>query len=576
MRSFKALALGLFLALTGVTGAFAQCGTQAPANSVCGNFTGGQALAGYKPVSSLIAPLTPGTTPIVGGTSHGILTNNAGLLGNTVAGVSGQAFMGSTGAEPGWSSTPTLGIPGTTAGQLGLAGLTSGTAILRAQAIAGSAVSLLPTAAGTLVGTSAAPLAIDAATGQISITGLAGGVLAGSTPAFTRTPTLGASGTLGSITFGNATSGLVTVQPVAGALGTVIIGLPAAAGTFAVSATSPLVLGATSGALTCPTCVTSSGGGAISGTAPISVSAAGVVSITSPLPLTNGGTNASLTANNGGIVWSNASQLQIFAGTATARLPLLSGATATPSWGAFTLPASVTSGGVACYTSTTAESSSALLASNGLMIGGGAGVCPSAITAGTNGQLLLGVTSSPPQMATMSQDCSITNAGLITCTKTNNVSFGPAATAAQGQILGIATNTVASAGNIGEFTSASVATPGSALTSGAAQNVTSITLAAGAWDIQAVCGYSRAATTVFTLLICSISTTTGVLDTSNALRFIQQAPNTASPSGPDWSMATTNFRVNISGSTTYFLVTRADFITSTAGAFGAIRATRPF
>jgi hypothetical protein len=58
---------------------------------------------------------------------------------------------------------------------------------------------------------------------------------------------------------------------------------------------------------------------------------------TGQLGLTRGGTAASLTASNGGIVWSNASQLQILSGTATANLPLLSGSTATPSWGSFAL-----------------------------------------------------------------------------------------------------------------------------------------------------------------------------------------------------------------------------------------------
>lgn len=66
---------------------------------------------------------------------------------------------------------------------------------------------------------------------------------------------------------------------------------PTLGGTFANSATAPIVLNSTTGVLTCPTCTTSSGGGAITGTAPISVSAAGVVSITSPLPIANGGTN---------------------------------------------------------------------------------------------------------------------------------------------------------------------------------------------------------------------------------------------------------------------------------------------
>lgn len=50
------------------------------------------------------------------------------------------------------------------------------------------------------------------------------------------------------------------------------------------------------------------------------------------LSLTRGGTNASLTANNGGIFYSTASAAAILAGTATAGLALLSGASTTPTW----------------------------------------------------------------------------------------------------------------------------------------------------------------------------------------------------------------------------------------------------
>lgn len=48
-------------------------------------------------------------------------------------------------------------------------------------------------------------------------------------------------------------------------------------------------------------------------------------------------------------------------------------------------------------------------------------------SAGTNGQVYVGVTSAAPKFSTMSQDCTIANTGVITCTKTNNVSFGTAA-----------------------------------------------------------------------------------------------------------------------------------------------------
>jgi hypothetical protein len=106
--------------------------------------------------------------------------------------------------------------------------------------------------------------------------------------------------------------------------------------------------------------VTSSGGGAITGTAPITVSAAGVVALTTPLALNFGGTNANLTASNGGIVWSNATQLQILAGTATARQMLQSGATATPAWSTAVWPATTAAGTVmASLTANTVTASSA-------------------------------------------------------------------------------------------------------------------------------------------------------------------------------------------------------------------------
>jgi len=64
------------------------------------------------------------------------------------------------------------------------------------------------------------------------------------------------------------------------------------------------------------------------------------IGITGQVALTNGGTNASLTASNGGIFYSTASAGAILAGTATANKMLLSGATTTPSWSTSTIPTS--------------------------------------------------------------------------------------------------------------------------------------------------------------------------------------------------------------------------------------------
>jgi hypothetical protein len=52
-------------------------------------------------------------------------------------------------------------------------------------------------------------------------------------PTYTSTPQLGVSGTLGSVTMGNATSGLLTIEPTTGALGTVVASFPANTGTLA-------------------------------------------------------------------------------------------------------------------------------------------------------------------------------------------------------------------------------------------------------------------------------------------------------------------------------------------------------
>ncbi len=55
--------------------------------------------------------------------------------------------------------------------------------------------------------------------------------------------------------------------------------------------------------------------------------------VTGVLPIANGGTNGTDAADNGGMVWSNASGYKILAHTTTAGLPLVSGNAATPSWG---------------------------------------------------------------------------------------------------------------------------------------------------------------------------------------------------------------------------------------------------
>jgi hypothetical protein len=131
----------------------------------------------------------------------------------------------------------TIGQSGSVLGNIIFAGNTSGAATIKPQAVAGSPTLTLPNTTGTFAVGATAPLALNTTTGNLTITGGSGQVLAGAGPAFTSTPTLGASGTPGSITFGNSTSGTITLQTVGGALGAQVLSMPATTDTLAVLGT---------------------------------------------------------------------------------------------------------------------------------------------------------------------------------------------------------------------------------------------------------------------------------------------------------------------------------------------------
>lgn len=227
----------VLLALSGCSPTFAQCGPILPGGTVCGN----------------------------DGTAQGL-------------------------NEP--LTAPVLGIPGTSTGQLGLAGSSSGAATIVPQAATGSPTLTLPNTSGTLPSTAASPIVLNATTGQLScptcFTG-SGGALTATSPlfltsgvlslqgatgtiaigsggtgsAFSATPTLGVSGsTLGTLTLSGNTSGTAKLTPQAAAGTNTVLTLPNTSGTLADGASLPLVLSATTGNLTCPTCATSTLNGA--------------------------------------------------------------------------------------------------------------------------------------------------------------------------------------------------------------------------------------------------------------------------------------------------------------------------
>lgn len=241
------------------------------------------------------------------------------------------------------------------------------------------------------------------------------------------------------------------------------------------------------------------------------------------IDLAHGGTNANLTASNGGIFYSTATAGAILAGTATARQMLQSGATAAPAWSTATYPATTTI--------------------NRILYSSAANVI-SEITSANGGVLTTSSTGVPS----------------IDTTNFSVLSTGV-------QMKGNNTNTAPPAGFIGEQISSQTSV---ALTTGVTANVTSINITAGIWDLSGI-----------VMVLPSVSITSMIFGTGpNSASFTginfgdngAQANAGASPAGL-FTLSTPSFRVRLTATTTYYLVVQGNFA-GTATAAGRISATR--
>ena len=106
-----------------------------------------------------------------------------------------------------------------------------------------------------------------------------------------------------------------------------------------------------------------------------------------PLSLANGGTNANLTAANGGIVYSSATALAILAPTATANQILMSGSNTTPAWSTATF-ASTYSASTLLYSNGANTVTGLTTADSAVLVTSAAGV-PAWSGTMTNGQLII-------------------------------------------------------------------------------------------------------------------------------------------------------------------------------------------
>ena len=128
------------------------------------------------------------------------------------------------------------------------------------------------------------------------------------------------------------------------------------------------------------------------------------------------------------------------------------------------------------------------------------------------------------------------------------------------------TNTVA--GNVGEFPTPTNLTAVS-LTSGTGANISSFSLTAGDWDIWGVCELYPAATTVPSNLLCGVSTTANTVVAGSFSRI-----QTTMATGALQDLSAPIYRVNVSSTTTVYLVISSAFTVSTATANGYLFARR--
>lgn len=148
--------------------------------------------------------------------------------------------------------------------------------------------------------------------------------------------------------------------------------------------------------------------------------------------------------------------------------------------------------------------------------------------------------------------------------------------AAVGQLPGTTTNDNAAAGKVGEYTS-SILLAGAAvaLSTGTPADITTLSLAAGDWDVSGLCATQPSPSSTTTSLICNITTTANTLNNIPSDGGSFAFNNTTQLISSGESITTDIARVSIAGSTTYHLVTQVAFSGGTGvGGYGKIRARR--
>lgn len=142
-------------------------------------------------------------------------------------------------------------------------------------------------------------------------------------------------------------------------------------------------------------------------------------------------------------------------------------------------------------------------------------------------------------------------------------------------IIGTTAVNNANAGAVGELLSATIATPGTTLTTATSANmvVAGLSLTAGDWDVWANVNFLPGATTSITQLAFGLNTVTATLPAAGA-GLSQQTMAAFVPGAVNQSFAATMIRVNVNATTPVYVVAQAAFTVSTLSVFGTIYARR--
>ena len=132
------------------------------------------------------------------------------------------------------------------------------------------------------------------------------------------------------------------------------------------------------------------------------------------------------------------------------------------------------------------------------------------------------------------------------------------------------------AGCVGETITATIATPGTSLTTATSANVITtpfLSLTAGDWDVWGTCCFLPAATTSFTQIACGINSVSATLPAAGS-GLLQETHAALIPTAIPQCFTIPMIKVSISATTPYYLVAQAAFTVSTMTAFGTLYARR--